>query len=230
MPYPPRKYRRTLAEQIVGEAEAWREVFVVGAVETGGATRRSHLLQRSSVGGSNPVEQVILLGRHAKVVPTYAKVQRQPGGPAEAVLQVQPVIVFILVPIGVAGCLAPTGRQAFEERREIREGQLAAEIGVLNDLNRGAAKFVAELHIVTADLPRIVVDEVPVGIHPLPGHTGRSAELGKASDGNQRQSAVKGRCAGIQSNRGGIEVAGLEGKILRRNGSNLHALHSPGMN
>src|ERR1019366_107294 len=101
-------YRHTLAEQVVREAEAWSEVFVVGVIETGGTTSRSHLHQGAAVRGKKPVELVILLSRHAKVVPAHTKVQRQSRRPAEAVLQVQSMTIFVLVPIGIAGRLAPT--------------------------------------------------------------------------------------------------------------------------
>ena len=46
---------------------------------------------------------------------------------------------------------------------------------------RGAAEFVAELEIVAADLPGVVVDEVPVGVDALARHAGGGADHGERS-------------------------------------------------
>ncbi len=170
------KHRRPLTRGIPGERHARSEILVVGIVESRWTARSADLHQRSTVVRQQPVEQIVLLARYTKVVPAQAQVQRQARRPAEAVLDVESVAVLVFVPVGVAGGLAPAGRQAFDKSNQIVEAEFAAEVRVLNDLDRGPAELVAELEIVTANLPGVIVDELPVGIHALPGHARAGAE------------------------------------------------------
>src|SRR5208283_1295704 len=186
-------HRLSLSTDVVGKSYARGEIVVVGVVKPGRtASAATHPQQRTAGRGLvNSVEQVVLFAGHAEVIPAQAHGHSQARGPAKAVLDVETFAIFKFVAAGVAGGLASARRDTFYVRYEIGEAELAAEVGVLGDGDAGSAELIAELHIVAADLPRIVVDEVPVGIHAIAGNTGAGAEFGKIPHRDERQSIVK---------------------------------------
>ena len=197
---------RALAGDIVSHRETRREVLVVLVVETRRSTVRADLRQRTAVGWRQLVEEVVLLAGHAKVVPAQAVVHGQALGPSETVLYVQALVVLSFVAIGIAFRLAATRGQSCEERSEVGEAQPAAEIGILNEVDRRAAELVSELPGVPPNLPRVVVNEMPVCVHPLPWNPRACAEDRKRSHRDFWQSAVVWGHAGVQADRRWIKA------------------------
>src|ERR1700758_5273282 len=113
----------------------------------------------------------------------------------EAVLKIDAMVVFEGVARGVteiverfaeAGAWIPG-----KKTRKIGERQLSAEVltqGLLP--NAGAAKLVAKLHVVPAELPGDVVNEVPVGVHAAARNRGRRAELCETAHDDDRQARI----------------------------------------
>src|SRR5882724_9008654 len=72
----------------------------------------------------------------SEVVPAHAVVHRQTIGPAEAILNVKPMVILEGMPLTVAFCNLAAIRVAFEESRKVRESQLSAICIVLNHSDR----------------------------------------------------------------------------------------------
>src|ERR1700682_5020598 len=70
---------------------------------------------------------------------------------------------------GVPGILKPAFQRTREEVRKIGEFQSSAEIFVEILLNGGAVVVKTDFYIVLVDLPRKVVDELIVTVHPVAG-------------------------------------------------------------
>src|SRR5437763_1776041 len=106
-----------------------------------------------------------------------------------------------------AGGLASVGGEAFQEAGQIAEAKLAAEVIVLCDVDRGTAELVTKFQIVAADLPRVVVDEVPIRIDTLTWDARARANHGEVTYRDLGQTEIKRGHAGVESNRARVEAA-----------------------
>src|SRR5215468_3046955 len=105
--------------------------------------------------------------RHAEVIPAQAQVQGEARRPSKTILEIETVAVLRRMSARIAPALATVRWLALEKGREIVKGQFATK-GILEHLHDGCpTKLVAEFHIVAAELPRIVVDKVPVCVHSI---------------------------------------------------------------
>ena len=133
-----------------------------------GTTLRRHAV------GSNVVEEVVLLSDHAKVVPAQAEVQGQARRPAEAVLNVEPVAVFEGMAQGVARatCLAAARAmpRAGSDVRIVGKAKLLRGKCCPGSAGWWCGGTRTRTSRRAGRLPRVVVDEVPVGVHPDARH------------------------------------------------------------
>src|ERR1041384_2012413 len=87
--------------------------------------------------------------------------------------------------------------------------------GVEERIDEGAPELVAELYLVAIELPREVVDEMPVGVYTGPWHGescskrgNRRTEVRIISDSNKRQPEIlRALDASVQTNRTRVEAA-----------------------
>ena len=168
-------HSRSFAGHIVSKGQAGSEVIEVLAIELIG------LIVASTVGGIEGIEQSVLFTGDAEVIPTHAVIQGQARGGTEAVLNEEPVAILIRVPLRIARDLFAAVGNAFQEAREVRETQSAAEIVIDHLIDGGTTEFISEFHFVLAGLPRIVVDEVPVGIDAIARYGTGCADLREAA-------------------------------------------------
>ena len=214
------EYGPAFAGQVVGESDAGREIIVIRIVKAGGPAA-SHLHRGTAVRGIELVQQIVLLFDHPKIIPAQTEVEGQARRPAEAVLQINAVAVFRSMPQGVAGDLTSAVRDALEQRFQRSQGasciqririrnrvkaQLAPEIVVDELRDGGAAELVAELDVVLARFPRVVVNEVPVGVHPVARHGRTRAQAREAAHADHRKTGIIWRYSGVQTDGIGIEI------------------------
>ena len=129
------------------------------------------------------------------------------------------MIIFERVPLAVSLGFFPATYVALKEIRESRKTQSSAEGVVLNQSNGRPAEFIADFEIVTPRFPSIVVDKVPIRIHPGARNRVRRADNRKSTAGDRdfRQTEVKRRChARIQPNRRRIEIMILREETFRK--------------
>src|ERR1700722_8457831 len=207
------KYGPSLAARVIREAEARRKIVVILVVQLVG---RNHTVT-SLV---QLIKKMVLLAHYSEVVPAHAEVHGEAWGQAEAVLNIEAMVVFKGMAPGVAlGLLAAAGnalQKSFQRRQSVRpaervgdavETEPTTERIVLDQLDRRSAELVSKLHVVTAGLPRIVVNEVPIGIHSRLGNRIGRANRRIAPHRDVRQTEVERRGhARIQPDRRRIEV------------------------
>src|SRR5579871_482552 len=195
---------------VPGSADARGEILLVRIVKTAQA-RLSNLRQRErSTGGiqvRNVAEEVVLLLHDSEIVPAQTVVEGQVRGRAEAILNIKTEVVFK----GVASRIAEVLESAVDvSRQEILQGTVgdiryrigvsaelnpAAEVFIEVLLNGGPVKIDAGLHVVLADLPRKVIDDLVIAVETMAGHAAGGTELCKATDQCNREARVEWRGA-----------------------------------
>ena len=98
-------------------------------------------------------EETILLANHSKVIPTHSVVNSEPVGVAEAVLEVEGVVVLVSVPVRITDGLAAAIDGASKKITQGVEGQLASVIRIEVFVHRSPAIFIAILIVM---LPAVV--------------------------------------------------------------------------
>src|ERR1700742_632796 len=103
----------SLAEDVVGEAEARAKIVEILGIELTGAAVCANLLELPGR-CIQETEEVVLLTDHAEIIPAQPVVEGQPLRDAPVVLEVQSVVVFVGVAVGIAG----SGVTAIGDTRE----------------------------------------------------------------------------------------------------------------
>ena len=210
---------------LIGKAEARREVVEVLGIEgIDVGTRRDETAPRDEVG-----DAVLVVVEHAVIGVAHAEIDAQLGRHLKRV--VHPVIerVLVIQPLQLAAHdhrtagVAGVARQEIGERAQIAaecgiggprtaravEGEAAALVGVVEDVEHGAAVLAAELELVASVSPGQVVRNVAGGIDAAEGLGG--AHIVEAADGDLRRTDQRGviRHPGVQS-----EGRRVDGRIV----------------
>src|SRR5205085_7524215 len=109
-------------------------------------------------------KQIFLLADDAEVVIAQSEIQRQPLAPAQGVLQVSGVRVLKRLAPRIAfrrATAAQAARQKIFKRGKVQPPAIAC---IKERVNERAAELVAHLQVVARELPRQVIDEMPVRI------------------------------------------------------------------
>src|SRR5208337_2073650 len=145
----------SLARHVISSGHARSEVVQVLAVQLAG-------------GEINRVKLPTLSSHNSEVVPSHSVVQSQPGSGAEAVLNKQAMAVLVGMSLGIALYLASAVvGNPLQKSRQAGKIERSAKIVIEHLRDSRTPEFVAELHVVLSRLPRIVVDEMPVGVNPI---------------------------------------------------------------
>src|SRR5439155_5580940 len=104
------------------------------------------------------------------------------------------------------GNLAAVVGQAVQEIRQAGKVKCTPESVIDDVVDGGAAKLIAELHVVLSEFPRIVVNEMPVRVDAVARNGIGRADLGKAGNRCRGKAAIIGTDACVQSNGVGIEA------------------------
>ena len=161
------------AAHVPGKAHAWREIIQVALVQ---------LIKSAAADLHQPAlqikitKQIVLLADDAEVVIAQSEVQRQPLAPAEGVLQVSGVRVLKRLAPRIAFRRATAAQGAGKKIFERSEVQPPAIARVKERVNERAAELVAHLQIMPSELPRQVIDEMPVRIDAGARHRERRAQ------------------------------------------------------
>src|SRR5215471_654664 len=127
--------------------------------------------------------------------------------------------VLVGVAFGVAGNLFAAIGDHFQESLKrgkriagnradyiVAEAESSAEVVIDNLHDGGAAEFVAELHVMLPRLPRIVVDEVPVGVDAVARDRTCGADLGEATNTSRREPSIVRSDSSVETDGVGIEI------------------------
>ena len=195
---------------VIRERDAGREVVEVLVIQLIG------LIVAPTIRGIERVHEPVLFSRHSEVIPAHTVVKSQPRGGAEAVLNKEPVTVLVSMAMGISGNLAAVVGQAVQEIGQVGKVKCAPEVVIDDVVDGGAAKFVAELHVMLSGFPGIVVDKMPVRIDAIAGNGIGRANLRETGNGGCRKAAVVSAGARLQSDRIGNEALVLREKAFRK--------------
>src|SRR5271170_4779009 len=94
--------------------------------------------------------------------------------------------------LGIACYLGSAVRHTGQEIRQVIEIQGAPEIVVDYLVDGGTPEFVTKFQVVLSHLPRIVVNEMPVGVHAIARDRAGRADLRKVANADRRKTVIIG--------------------------------------